>query len=290
MTHNSSHVISELLDSIPGALAGLSATTIVVDNASTDATVSILMGRADVSVICSANLGYSSAINRGVLEIATGLPVLVLNPDVRLHPGSVRSMHDALRIPTTGIVAPRVYNTDGTVARSLRREPTIFRAAGLNFLGTPRFSEYLADPTDYEAMRVVDWALGAILLISRDCYEALGGFDESFFLYSEETDFCLRARDLGWVTRFTPQASAVHIGAQSGASPRIHTMQVVNRVRLYARRNSAIASYVYFLLHVLSEASWIIRGRRRSISAVIALLSPKRRPPEIRASDRLIPR
>lgn len=128
------------------------------------------------------------------------------------------------------------------------------------------------------------------MLLSRECYDALGGWDESYFLYSEETDYCLRARDIGWLTRYEPAAVAVHIGGQSGQSARIHAMQIINRVRLYRRRHGPPASALYLTLAVASEASWVARGKRRSLTAIRALLMPTTRPSELGCSDRLLPR
>ncbi|MFX3745782.1 glycosyltransferase family 2 protein, partial [Streptococcus suis] len=83
------------------------------------------------------------------------------------------------------------------------------------------------------------WLVGAILLVSRECFDALDGLDESFFLYSEETDFSLRAKEAGWATVYTPRAGAVHVGGGSGESSTTHTMKILNRVRLYRRRTDA---------------------------------------------------
>lgn len=290
VTYNSAHVIAELLDSLPAALGGLLADIVVVDNGSTDATVALLHGRGGCRVVRSSNEGYAAGINRGVAELTGVDAVLILNPDVRLAPGSVPALMSALRLPETGIAAPRVVEPDGSLFRSLRREPTLLRALGLGRSGHPRFSEYVTRAADYDIPHVVDWALGAVLLISRQCFDRLGGWDASFFLYSEETDFSLRAADLGLVTRYEPAAEAMHIGGQSGQSSKTHTMQIINRVRLYRRRHGRAASAAYFALTVASELSWYVRGNSRSLDAVKALLRPGRRPPELGVSTHLLPR
>jgi GT2 family glycosyltransferase len=136
----------------------------------------------------------------------------------------------------------------------------------------------------------VDWALGAVLLMSRSCFDAVGGWDESFFLYSEETDLSLRARALGLLTRYEPRSVAVHIGGASGRNNSTHAMQIINRVRLYRRRNGPIASWCYYWLTIASEFSWAMRGHRQSRFAIAALLRPSLRPAELRCSDRVLPR
>jgi GT2 family glycosyltransferase len=200
-------------------------------------------------------------------------------------------MHSALSRAGTGIVAPTVLDDDGELHHSLRREPTLRRAVGLNRTAIPAFSEYLGRDSEYATPRKVDWALGAVLLISAQCFEAAGGWDDSYFLYSEETDFCLRARDLGYDTWYEPRAVVHHIGGQSGQGASIHAMQIVNRVRLYRRRNHPVPAVVYYALTILSELSWALRGGgANSWHAVKALVRPRSRPPELRCSEALIPR
>ena len=289
VTYNSAHVVGDLLDSLPAALDGLTADTVVVDNSSTDDTVALLRRRSDCRVVEAPNLGYAAGINRGVAESRGNGPILILNPDVRLEPGSVRALTTALAHPATGIVAPRVLDAQGRLVPSMRREPTLAR--NLELGGTHRavFAEYVDDPAAYDRPRQCAWALGAALLVDRACHEQLGGWDESYFLYSEETDFCLRAGDRGWLTRYEPGAVVTHIAGQSGRSPRIHAMQILNRVRLYRRRHGAIASTAYYLLSVLSEISWVLRGHRDSRGALRALVWKPARPAELRLPDHLIP-
>ena len=290
VTYNSARVIGDLLDSIPAAVDGLTYETVVVDNGSTDETPKLLAARDDCQVIYSVNTGYASGINRGIRAGKSAEAILVLNPDVRLQEKSVLPLVAALSTPHAGIIVPQVRSPSGTLERSLRREPSPLRAIGLNWTGMPIFSEYLGNASEYEMPRKVDWALGAVMLMSKDCYEALGGWDESFFLYSEETDLCLRARDVGFLTLYEPGSVVVHIGGGSGRDHRTHTMQIVNRVRLYRRRHGVAASWCYFCLAVGSELSWVLRGRSRSWHAMLALLQPARRPAEINCGHYLLPR
>jgi GT2 family glycosyltransferase len=188
-----------------------------------------------------------------------------------------------------GIAVPRVTDQDGQLHLSLRREPSLLRACGLTGTNLPIFSEYVAELDAYEVPHDVDWALGAIMMISTECYDALGGWDESFFLYSEETDFCLRAKDAGWATRYEPRAHAMHIGGQSGQSSKTHVMQIVNRVRLYRRRHGRLTAGIYFVLALLAEASHLRGDGGRHRAAVVALLQPRRRPPELGTSSTWMP-
>ena len=115
VTHNSAGVVGDLLKSIPSALGGLVAETILVDNASTDSTLAVVSTFAECQVIQSENVGYAGGINRGVAAAARETPVLVLNPDLRLHPTSINALVMALNKPRVGIVAPRVESSSGQV-------------------------------------------------------------------------------------------------------------------------------------------------------------------------------
>jgi GT2 family glycosyltransferase len=290
VTYNSAHVIDALLDSIPAALGGLSAQVVVVDNSSDDGTADLVERRGDSVVVRSPNVGYAAGLNLGVASADDVPAYLALNPDTRLRPLSIPPLLTALQQPATGIVAPQVLEPSGALDLSLRREPSLCRALGLNRTGHPLLAENLVHPHEYAAPRVVDWALGAALLVSRETHDALGGWDPTFFLYSEETDFCLRARDRGILTRYEPKALVEHIGGGSGQSPQTHAMQMVNRVRLYRRRHGAAAATAFWCLTIAAEAFRGLRSNRaRSQAAILALLVPSRRPHELGCSHQLIP-
>ena len=288
VTHNSADVVGPLLASLPGALAGLEAQVVVVDNDSADDTVALLRAQG-VHVVEAANNGYAAGINCGVERLRDGVPVLVLNPDVLLDPGAVRVMLDRLDDPGIGIVAPRMLDGEGVLTPSLRREPSLPRSLGLGFTGAPALSEDITDPATYEHAQEVGWATGAVLLVRRECHEILGGWDESFFLYSEEADFSLRAKDAGWRTVYEPGATAHHEGSASGWNDRLYTMQILNRVRLYGRRHRASARWLFYLLALVREGELAVRGRSEARAALLALLLPSRRPAELGLSGRVGP-
>ena len=242
--------------------------------------------------------------------------VLILNPDIRLEPGCAARLLAPLQpdrqlaqpvsanppepsdragspVPEVlaekaqdanvrvGITVPRMHDESGRLSHSLRREPTVLRALGEAVLGGragryPRFGEVVLDEADYRAPTVADWATGAIMMMSAACRTACGPWDESFFLYSEETEFALRARDRGFTTRLVPEAVAVHLGGESGVSARLWTLLTVNRVRLYRRRRGLPAAAAYWGVTLLREIPRAALGKKRSRSAVAALLRPSR--------------
>ena len=165
--------------------------------------------------------------------------------------------------------------TEDSLAPSAGNQPCSVRS-GSRATGLPALSEYVGHDSDYLVGRCVDWALGAVLLVSSECHGALGGWDESFFLYSEETDFASRARALGYATWYEPAALAVHIGAQSGTDDRIHSMQILNRVRYYSRRHEPLHACAYYALAVGNELSRLPKGSRHH-HAVRTLVRPSTR-------------
>ena len=290
VTYNSADHIEDLLASIPAALGRLRAKITVVDNGSTDRTLEILSRHEAVMTIPSTNAGYAAGINRGVVDGAPTPAVLILNPDLVLGEGAASAMLRVLQRHRVGVVAPKVLDAQGRLVHSLRRDPTLLRGLGLGRWSMPLFADRVNQEAMYEHEQQVEWALGAALLLDRECFDLLGGWDDSYFLYSEETDYCLRARDHGWKVVYTPDATVTHIEGGSGRSALTHTMQVLNKVRLFSRRNSFLKSLVYYLITVASQLSWVIRGRAQSRDALLALVYPPRRPEPLGLKSVLIPR
>jgi N-acetylglucosaminyl-diphospho-decaprenol L-rhamnosyltransferase len=287
VTYNSEACVGDLLASLEDIGADA---VVVVDNGSSDGTVAVVEGFKGVQLVRSTNIGYAGGINLGIRGAPDADAYLILNPDLSVRPGLLAALTAALTDPHVGLVVPRVLHSDGRRQNSLRREPTLLRAIGFNWTGVPALSEYVSGEDDYRTPRDVDWALGAAIMLRRECYESVGPWDETFFLYSEETDFCLRARDAGWTTRFVPDGVVVHHEGGSGRTAATHQMLILNKVRLYARRHSNAASWVYWGVTLLSEASWVLRGHPESRASIRALLRPQSRPYELGLGRGLVPR
>jgi N-acetylglucosaminyl-diphospho-decaprenol L-rhamnosyltransferase len=163
----------------------------------------------------SENRGYGAAVNRGVAGRG-GDPVLVCNADVALRPGALAALVDTLSAdPSLAVVGPRLVETDGTPYPSARTFPSLVDAAGHAFVGLVsrrnRFSRrYQMLDWDHRSRRPVDWVSGACFLIRRSSFDALGGFDESYFMYMEDVDLCWRAHRAGFGVCFEPGATVVH--------------------------------------------------------------------------------
>ena len=287
VTWNSADVLAGLLGSLRAGFEGVDWRLAVVDNASADATVALAedwlrhdgSGVAGRVLQTGRNAGYAAAINAALATDEPSAATLVLNPDIRLAPGCVRAMLEILAAdaqPRTGIVVPRIRDAHGALYRSLRREPSLPRALGEAVLGRHAarvgLGETVGDEAAYQATTTVDWATGAVMLIGGDCRAACGPWDESFFLYSEETEFALRAKDRGYATRLAPEAEAVHLGGESRTSGRLWALLTVNRVRLYRRRHAWPMAALFWLAVLLREAPRAALGRAPNRTAVAALL------------------
>jgi N-acetylglucosaminyl-diphospho-decaprenol L-rhamnosyltransferase len=279
VTYQSARVLPGFLASLPAACAGLDVRVVAVDNASTDGGPDLVRASLPAAEVVElgANLGYAAGLNAGRRSLGAVGCVLVLNPDVRLRPGVVEALRDALSEPGVGVAVPRLVDGDGVLAPTLRREPTVLRALGEAVLGGSRagrvsaLGELVTDPAAYEAAGGADWATGAAMLISTSCWDALGGWDESFFLYSEETDFALRARDAGYRLRYVPDATAEHLGGEAKVNPGLHALLVRNRVRLFRKRHGRARTAAFAAAVVLNEALRAPRraGSRRALGALL---------------------
>lgn len=287
VTWNSEKHLPGMLDGLSAALEGIGRWQLVVaDNASGDSTLSCLARLAPDALIVrtGGNQGYAGGVNAAVAAAAPTRAYLVLNPDVRLTPGVVRVLCNGLTAQV-GVTVPRLTDSAGRLAHSLRREPTVLRALGEAVLGGrlsgrfPALGEVVRDPTAYEHNSAADWATGAVLMVSQECMAAVGPWDESFFLYSEETDFLLRARDAGYRVRLVPSARAVHGGGESHVSPLLWSRLVVNRVRLYRRRHGLLKTSGFWAAVLLGELLRSAYGGPTHRAAVRALVrSPAKLP------------
>jgi GT2 family glycosyltransferase len=287
VTYNSADVLEDCLASLSAGAGEVElADVVVADNASKDGSTAIA-DRADLPVKVvqlGRNAGYAAAINAGLaaLDLDDVTAVYVLNPDCRLRPGAVAPLLACLDEPGRGIAVPRMVNPDGSLQPSLRRAPTVGRAVAEAVLGERAgrlgtLGELVTDPRAYAHAGPFVWATGAALLISSRVVREVGAWDESYLLYSEETDFCLRAADLGWRTWYEPASVIEHIGGDSGVNPVLAALLVVNKVRLYRRRHGPVAGAAYYLAVLAGEAVRALTGRRTSRASVTALLRPSRR-------------
>jgi N-acetylglucosaminyl-diphospho-decaprenol L-rhamnosyltransferase len=192
---------------------------VVVDHGSTDGTLDLVRDRfPEATVVEQDNLGFGAGNNAG-MRVASGRWYLLLNSDAWLQPGALDALVAfAEEHPDAAVVGPRLLNPDGTLQRSVRGFPTLWRiATEYLFLRklAPRsrlLNAFYAGGFEHDEPRKAEFLMGSVLLVRPEAVEAVGGFDERYFMFSEETDWCYRFRQAGWTTWFFPGAEAVHVG------------------------------------------------------------------------------
>ena len=213
VTYNALPWVEKALESVAGT------ERIVVDHGSTDGTLVLVRERfPDATVVEQENKGFGAGNNAG-MRVATGRWFLLLNSDAWLEPGALdRLVEFAEAHADAAVVGPRLLNPDRTLQRSVRGFPSVWRiATEYLFLRklAPRsraLNAFYAGGFDHDEPREAEFLMGSVLLVRREAVHAVGGFDERYFMFSEETDWCYRLREAGWKIWFFPEAEAVHVG------------------------------------------------------------------------------
>jgi len=244
--------------------------TVVVDNGSQDGTVAFVRERfPEVRVVESENLGLAAGWNLGIRETESRY-VLLLNADAWLVGDAFsRLVAFADSRPEAAIVGPRLLNPDGTLQRSVRGFPTLWRLATEYFflrkLG-PRSSAlnaFYAGGFEHDEVREAEFVMGACMLARREAIEEVGELDEDYFLFSEETDWCFRFREAGWQVLFFPGAECVHLGG-AGHGGRLYRENLRGHLLFFWKhRGPKQAERARRLLHTaLRLRSVLFRGER----------------------------
>ncbi|HET91969.1 MAG TPA: glycosyltransferase family 2 protein [Chloroflexi bacterium] len=257
----------------------LSCEVIVVDNASTDGSIAMLQAEFPQAwVIANTdNRGFPAANNQG-LAVAQGRYVLLLNPDTEVvGDGLATLVAYADAHPDVGIVGPQLLNPDGSVQSSRRRFPTLmtafFESTWLQPHAPRRLLEqyYVLDRPD-DAILDVDWLKGAALLARREAVAEVGEMDASFFMYSEELDWCRRFREAGWRVVYLPTARIVHHEGKSSEQvlPARHVHFQTSKVQYFRKYHGRfVAEFLrWFLLGnyvwqlTVEAIKWLIGHKR----------------------------
>ena len=227
---------------------GVEVETWVVDNASSDGSAEMVAERfPEVHLVRNgSNVGFATANNQALRQ-ATGDWLLLLNPDTELPAGALAELVQVFgRHPGAGAVGLALRNADGSPQPSCLAFPglwnQVLESAGLNRLamtlghGTPS-----AAPLPPGGEGEVDWVSGACFALSRPAFDAVGGLDESLFMYGEEMDWCWRARRAGFPTVWSNVAVVLHHGGASGVGLRgpAFAMNLQSRLAFLQRHRGA---------------------------------------------------
>jgi GT2 family glycosyltransferase len=277
---------------------------IVVDSASSDGTPDLVRARFPwvTLIACDENIGFTRG-NNLALARARGRYLLLLNPDTVVHDDALPALvHHLDTQPEVGIAGPRVLNADGSTQSTRRRFPTpltaFFESTWLQSHAPRRILDryYVTDQPD-DGIYEVDWVQGCALLARRAVYEQIGGLDEGYVMFSEELDWCRRARLAGWRVHYVGTARITHYGGQSTGQveTRKHIYFQQSKLRYFRKyhgRAFAFALRLFLLVSyawqlVLEAAKGILghkralrRARARTYWAVLGALALGRRPGE----------
>jgi len=265
---NAGPVLEDCLRSLPGALGGLTAEIWVVDNASTDGSPARIRQQfPNVRLQANTvNSGFAAANNQAASQ-AQGRYFLLLNPDTRLPGGTLEALwRYAEAEPKIGVLGPRLNHADGSLQRSCWQGfPGLAMALSdalylwkIPQLPLARRSELqperLTSPVD------VDHLLGACLLVRRETWRQVGGLDERFFLFLEETDWCYRAKRAGWRVVYNPEVSIIHLGEHSvNQSPERNLPQLYRSTIQFYRKHITQSALRLGLLKSIIAAAALVR-------------------------------
>jgi hypothetical protein len=264
---------------------------VVVASGCTDETVVLVDGEFPRARIVSCeNHGFAYGNNRA-LETVDADWVLFLNPDTEILEGSLAGLVEGLRSrPTVGLVGVRQVTPDGQLFPTIRRFPNAVRAL-FEALGSERLpmrSSWLGerelDMSVYERDVACDWTSGSCMLVRADVIRSVGYMDERFFLFSEETDLCLRVKQAGWEVRHVPTLTILHHANKAGWSAKLEAQAAFSK-RQYIEKHFSpvhrtVATGALALGYGLRSVLWRVEQKRRESSrAALATLLGLRPPP-----------
>src|SRR6266511_5816990 len=260
---NSRRHLRECLAALDQSTIAERLNVIVVDNASTDGSADALAAeRARLDVVLNAeNRGFAAGCNQGAKKGSAPI-LLFVNPDVRVRPDTLAAVARYLDDPAhsgVGVLGAQLMDADGRVQRCCARTPTVvtllLQSLFLDRLCPALVPRHFLTEWDHGDTRPVDQVMGAFLMIRRGLFEELGGFDERFFLYYEDVDLCLAARQSGWTVVHHASARAEHVGG--GTTEAIKDRRLfhaaTSRVEYAAKRHGVVAAMVLIVFILVFE-------------------------------------
>ena len=254
---------------------------IVIDNGSHDESAIAVEQIKIVDVFMAReNLGFGKACNVGASRGSAEF-ILFLNPDTRLYPQTLSDTIAFINDPkasSVGICGVQLLNEAGCVARSCSRAPTtgrlIARALGIDLM-FPKLGCRMTE-WDHAQSRQVDQVIGAYFFMRRSVFEALGGFDERFFVYFEEVDLARRAAKAGWTSWYLASSQAFHAGGGTSRQVKAHRLFYSLRSRLqYASKHfsapgTALVGAATLLVEPVARGCQaLLRGRVREVREML---------------------
>ena len=258
-------------DSLTTDSCPLSTEVIVIDNASSDGSAAMVAAEFPwVRLVANPdNRGFTGGNNQG-LALSRGRYVLFLNPDTEVVGDALATMVAYMEAHSAvGVVGPQLRYGDGRPQSSRRRFPTLamalFESTPLAWhwppAANPWTRRYHMDDRPADQVQEVDWVVGAALLTRRAVLEQVGGFDEGYFMYSEELDWCRRAKDAGWQIVYLPAAQILHYEGKSSEQvvAARHIRFQTSKVRYFRKfHGPLVAGALRIFLLATFAVEWLI--------------------------------
>jgi GT2 family glycosyltransferase len=269
---NSGQQLKDCIRSITNEKVNSAIEIIIVDNFSSDNSIDLLMeldlNGINLKIIYNkSNNGFGLACNQGA-KLASGDYLLFLNTDTLLSEEALTNPIQFLNDKENadiGIVGVQLIDENNTISRSCAKFPTLsmffVNILGLNRISVFKNLDYHMLGWNHAENKVVDHVIGAFFFVRHTLFKSIGGFDERFFVYLEDLDFSLRARDSGWKTMFLANTSVFHRGGGTSSQVKAHRM-------FYALRSKLL----YGFKHLSKLEAWILFFSVLTIELIMRLI------------------
>lgn len=225
LNYRSGKLVKNCINSLIDSQVKLKYEIIIIDNNSNDPYWPKLKKLYPTATFVEnkKNGGYGYGNNQGI-KIAQGKYIVILNPDIFVLPGAMETMYDFMeKNPSCAIVGPKLLNVDGSPQQTYGRFPDwylpFYRRSllGKTQKGQQWLDNYFYGYKNFNQPTKVDWVFGACLFMRKDDILKVGGFDERYFMYIEDTDLCHQVADIGKEVYYLPQASIIHLHKRDSA-------------------------------------------------------------------------
>lgn len=264
--YNTPEEIKSSINSLTSALGKISYEIVIVNNASVKAFPKELRNLSNIKIIINnENYGYGNGLNQGV-GVANGKYLLLVNPDIEFKPNSIKYLLDKIEKKSEiGVIGPQLIDRKGKVLQSISGMPYLPKALIIfSFIGriwrhNPILKEYHNANLDRDMEQYVDVIGGACMIVRRSLFNNIGGFDDRFFMYFDEADFCFRIKKVGYKILYLPKAKVIHlIGRSTQNKEWIRTTFEQSRFKFFKKYHGLIPAIMAELILRFFKPSNII--------------------------------
>lgn len=285
VSHNGKGWLDGALSSLFASAGDLDLDVVVVDNGSDGSAAYVDERFPEARTVTCANRGFGAANNRA-LETADARYVLFLNPDTEFLRGGLKELVAALdQRPHVGLAGVRQVTGNDELAPSIRRFPSTANMLAEAFavervpLLRRFLGERVVEPAAYDRETPCDWTSGSFMLARGEALRQAGGFDERFFLFSEETDLCRRLKEAGWEIIHMPQVTIRHFESERSATPRMEAQSAYGRLQFARKHFAGVGPYRWAMV-----LRYALRARREAARAALRTVLREKPPLSVPAA------